>query len=107
ASNAYDYAIRDFTETLRLRPNDAPAKRNLEIALLRKNLQQRRAGGSRQPQKGSSPQPQQQQAQPSPDEKQQNRDANGEALLRSVQQQEQEELMRMHRARGEKLHVGW
>ena len=70
-------------------------------------MQQRQSSGSRQPQKGSSPQPQPQQAQPAPDEKQQNRDANVEALLRSVRQQEEEELMRMHRARGEKLHVGW
>ncbi|PYQ58751.1 MAG: hypothetical protein DMF58_14150 [Acidobacteria bacterium] len=107
ASNAYDYAIRDFSEVLRLSPRDAAAKRNLEIALVRKMMQQRQSSGSRQPQKGSSPQPQPQQAQPAPDEKQQNRDANIEALLRSVQQQEEEELMRMHRARGEKLHVGW
>jgi len=107
AANAYDYAIRDFTEALRLRPTDPSAKRNLEIALMRKNMQQRQSSGSRQPQKGSSPQPQPKQAQPAPDEKQQNRDANIEALLRSVQQQEQEELMRMHRSRGEKLHVGW
>ncbi len=107
ASNAYDYAIRDFSEVLRLHPRDAAAKRNLEIALMRKMMQQRQSSGSRQPQKGSSPQPQPQQAQPAPDEKQQNRDANVEALLRSVRQQEEEELMRMHRARGEKLHVGW
>ena len=107
ASNAYDYAIRDFTAALRLRPNDTSAKRNLEIALIRKNMQQRQSAGSRQQQKGSSPQRQPQQAQPAPDEKQQNRDANIEALLRSVQQQEQEELMRMHRSRGERLHVGW
>ncbi len=104
-SKAYDYAIRDFTGVLRLHPRDAAAKRNLEIALARKWMQQ--SAGSRQPQKGSSPQPQPQQTQPAPDDKQKNRDANVEALLRSVQQQEQEELARMHRARGEKLHVGW
>ena len=106
-SKAYDYAIRDFTDVLRLHPKDAAAKRNLEIALVRKMMQQRQPGGSHQPQKGSSPQPQPQQSQPAPDDKQENRQANIEALLRSVQQQEQEELMRMHRARGEKLHVGW
>ncbi len=104
ASNAYDYAIRDFGDVLRLRPNDPGAKRNLEIALARKSMMQRRAG-SRQPQQGSSPQPQPQLL-PAPDQ-QQKRDANVEALLRSVQQQEEEELTRMHRARGEKLHVGW
>ena len=106
ASNAYDSAIRDFTAALKLQPRDASSKRNLEIAILRKMQQQRQQSGSRQPQKGSSPQPQPQQAQSAPQQQQQG-DANAEALLRSVQQQEQEELRRMHRARGEKLHVGW
>jgi tetratricopeptide (TPR) repeat protein len=106
ASNAYDSAIRDFTEALKVQPKDQASKRNLEIAILRKMQQQRQQSGSRQPQHGSSPQPQPQQAQPAPDQ-QQHGDANAEALLRSVQQQEQEELQRMHRARGEKLHVGW
>jgi len=106
ASNAYDAAIRDFTQALKLQPSDAAAKRNLEIALVRKMQQQRQQGGSHQQQKGSSPQPQPQQAQQAPDQQQQG-DANIEALLRSVQQQEQEELQRMHRPRGERLHVGW
>lgn len=106
SSNAYDYAIRDYADVLRLRPSDPAAKRNLEIALARRSMQQQRSSGSRQPQPGSSPQPQPQQPQTSPDDKQK-QDANVEALLRSVQQQEQEELARMHRARGEKLHVGW
>lgn len=106
ASNAYDPAIRDFTEALRLQPSDAAAKRNLEIALVRRMQQQRQQGGSRQQQKGPSPQPQPQQTQAAPDQQKQG-DANIEALLRSVQQQEQEELQRMHRAKGEKLHVGW
>src|SRR5436190_6169583 len=108
ASNAYDSAIRDFTSVLKLEPSDGAAKRNLEIALVRKmQQQQQQQSGSRQQQKGASPQPQPQQAQPAPDQQQQKGDANAEALLRSVQQQEQEELKRMHRARGEKLHVGW
>ena len=108
ASNAYDSAIRDFTEALKVQPKDQASKRNLEIAILRKmQQQQKQQSGSRQQNKGSSPQPQQQQAQPAPDEQQQNGDANAEALLRSVQQQEQEELQRMHRPRGERLHVGW
>jgi hypothetical protein len=67
-----------------------------------------RQSGSRSPRQGSSPQQQPNpQSQPAPDERQQKRDADAEALLRSVQQQEQEELSRMHRGRGEKLHVGW
>jgi tetratricopeptide (TPR) repeat protein len=106
-SNAYDYAIRDYADVLRLRPKDAAAKRNLEIALARKSaMQQRRSTGARQPQQGSSPQPQPQQSESAPNQ-QQKKDANVESLLRSVQQQEEEELARMHRARGEKLHVGW
>jgi len=106
ASSAYDYAIRDYADVLRLRPKDPSAKRNLEIALARRSQQQQRSGGSRYPQKGSSPHPQKQNTDAAPND-QQKKDADVEALLRSVQQQEQEELTRMHRARGEKVHVGW
>jgi len=108
ASNAYTYAIRDYADVLRMRPHDAAAKRNLEIALARKSMVQRSSSGSKQPQSGPSPQPQPQpqNTEAAPNNKQK-QDANVEALLRSVQQQEQEELSRMHRARGEKLHVGW
>jgi Ca-activated chloride channel homolog len=106
ASNAYTYAIHDYADVLRMRPSDAAAKRNLEIALARKSMAQRSSSGSKQPQSGPSPQPQPQNTEAAPNDKQK-QDANVEALLRSVQQQEQEELSRMHRARGEKLHVGW
>jgi tetratricopeptide (TPR) repeat protein len=106
ASNAYTYAIRDYADALRVRPSDAAAKRNLEIALARKSMLQRNSPGSRQPRAGPSPQPQPQNTEAAPNDKQKP-DSNVEALLRSVQQQEEEELSRMHRARGEKLHVGW
>ncbi len=107
-SKAFDHAVRDYTEVLRLRPKDAAAKRNLEIALARKSEMQRASAGSRSPQQGSSPRPEPNpQAQAAPHDQQQKRDADVEALLRSVQQQEEEELSRMHRGRGEKLHVGW
>ena len=106
ASSAYTYAIRDYADVLRMRPNDAAAKRNLEIALARKSMVQKSSSGSKQNQTGPSPQPQPQNTEAAPNDKQK-QDANVEALLRSVQQQEQEELSRMHRARGEKLHVGW
>ncbi len=105
-SKAYDSAIRDYSETLRLHSGDRAAKRNLEIALLRKNAMER-SGGSQSPQKGSSPSPSQARRQPVPADQQQNRETSDEALLRSVQQQEQEELARMHHGRGERLHVGW
>jgi tetratricopeptide (TPR) repeat protein len=105
AANAFDYAIRDFSDALKLRPGDAAAKRNLEIALARKRNMQRQGGGNQQrPTSGKEKDPKQQA--PSAGE-QAKGDPNLEALLRSVQQQEQEELRRMHQPRGERLHVGW
>lgn len=106
ASNAYDYAIRDYSATLRLRPNDAAAKRNLEIAIRRKQAAQQQEGnGGNQADKGQQPKPQPSQ-QPG-NQQTPKSDPSAEALLRSVQQQEQEELTRMHRPSRERLHVGW
>lgn len=107
-ANALDYAIRDYSETLRLRPSDTSAKRNLEIALRRKEAKQKQQGGGNGTQQDRGPQPQQK-PQPSPSEsgQQAKGDPNTEGLLRSVQQQEQEELQRMHKPSREKLHVGW
>jgi tetratricopeptide (TPR) repeat protein len=109
SANAFDYAIRDYSDTLRLRPSDAAAKRNLEIALRRKEAMQKQQGGGNGSQQDPGPQPQQK-PQPSPQqggEQQPKSDPNAEGLLRSVQQQEQEELARMHRPSRERLHVGW
>lgn len=108
-SKAYEYAIRDYVETLKLRPEDAGAKRNLEIALEQLQQQKRAASGGRQgkPQPSPSQQPQQNQKAPSAAEKEDQQQSDAEALLRSVQQQEQEELQRMKRARGESVRVGW
>ena len=109
AANAFDYAIRDYTDTLRLRSTDAAAKRNLEIALRRKAAMQKQQGGGNGSQQDKGPQPQQK-PQPSPQqggEQQPKSDPNAEGLLRSVQQQEQEELARMHKPSRERLHVGW
>ncbi len=106
-SKAYEYAIKDYVETLKLRPNDAPAKRNLEIALEQLQSQRQSAAG-RQGQKQPSPSNQQQnQKAPSAGPKEQEQQGDSEALLRSVQQQEQEELQRMKKARGENVRVGW
>jgi tetratricopeptide (TPR) repeat protein len=108
AANAFDYAIHDYVEALKLQPGDAAAKRNLEIALVKKRAMQRQSSGSRQNQQGSSPRQQPRNPeQPSQDPKQRSDQENVDALLRSVQQQEQEELLRMHHAKPEKLHVGW
>jgi Ca-activated chloride channel family protein len=109
AANAFDYAIRDYTDTLRLRSSDAAAKRNLEIALRRKQAMQKQQGGGSGSQRDRGPQPQQK-PQPSPQQGGQQKpksDPNVEGLLRSVQQQEQEELSRMHRPSRERVHVGW
>jgi tetratricopeptide (TPR) repeat protein len=107
ASNAFDYAIRDYTDTLRLRPSDPAAKRNLEIALRRQAMQKKSGGGDSGG--GNSNQQQQQKAKPETREQeaQPQNDANTEALLRSVQQQENEELQRMNKAVKRKVHVGW
>ena len=57
AASAFDPAIRDYTDVLRLRPNDAQAKRNLEIALRRKAQQQKESGsGSQKNPQGAQPQ---------------------------------------------------
>ena len=107
SAKAFDHAIRDYTDALKANPRDAAAKRNLEIALAQKRASQPQAGGSQRNSEGSSPQPQPQQQQPKPDRQDQKGDPNAESLLRSVQQQEQEELARMHRTRPERNHVGW
>jgi tetratricopeptide (TPR) repeat protein len=110
AASAFDYAIRDYSQTLRLNPSDAAAKRNLEIALRRKQaMQKQQQSGSNGPQqnKGPQPQPKPQSSQKQNGEQQPKGDPASDALLRSVQQQEQEELARMHRPSREKLHVGW
>ena len=109
AAKAFEHAARDFTEVLRLQPKNAAAKRNLEIALLRQQQQQQQQSGADGPQKTPQQNQQKQQQQsPAPDGKQQPKegDVNLEALLRSVQQQEQEELRRM-KARAGEAKVGW
>ena len=108
AANAYDHAIRDYSEALKLAPRDGDAKRNLEIALRRKESAQRQqqSGGQNPQQKDPAPQPPP--AEQAPDKgQQQPGETDAEALLRSVQQQEQEELARMKKARGDSRRVGW
>jgi tetratricopeptide (TPR) repeat protein len=108
ASKAFEYAIRDYVEVLKLRPHDAQAKRNLEIALDRLQETKQQSGGKQGQQQPSPSQQQQSQKAPSAGQKQQQQQqGDAEALLRSVQQQEQEELQRMKRARGETTRVGW
>jgi tetratricopeptide (TPR) repeat protein len=105
AANSFDYAIRDYSDALRLQPSDTAAKRNLEIALRRKQAMQKQQGGGNGSQQDRGPQPQQKPQQGA--QQQPKSDPNVEGLLRSVQQQEQEELARMHRPSRERVHVGW
>ncbi len=107
-SKAFDRAIRDYAEALRMQPGDGAAKRNLEIALIQKNAMQQSSGGSQRSQKGAS-QPNQSKTppQPAPNQQQQKNQSADDALLRSVQQQEQQELQRMNKRRAQQTHVGW
>jgi len=113
AASSYDYAIRDYVGALKLRPGDLATKRNLEIALNRKMQAQQSQSGKQNNPHGSNPQQQQKNQQKTAGAGQQQqqrpsqRDANADALLRAVQQQEQEELERMKRARAPRGHVGW
>ena len=105
AAKANDHAIRDYIEALRASPSHAGAKRNLEIALQRREQQRRNASASsRENQQGKTPQ----KPQPSPAQAPKPRpgELDVEALLRSVQQQEQDELRRMKGKAGE-AKVGW
>lgn len=102
SSKAYDHAIRDYKDALRANPNHAAAKRNLEIAQRRRESAQRSDASGKRDQQGQS--------QPKPDARQGQKPKEGEAdldaLLRSVQQQEQEELRRM-KPRPAEGRVGW
>jgi tetratricopeptide (TPR) repeat protein len=106
AAKALDHAVRDYTEALRVNPNHAGAKRNLEIALNRKQSQQQGAGGKQDQQGQQQQQPKQQQPSPNGQQRPQPGQPDLDALLRSVQQQEQEELRRM-KGRAAEGRVGW
>ena len=107
AAKALDHAVRDYTEALRANPHHLAAKRNLEIALQRREQQRRSSASSGQKQQqGQSPQqpqptPQGGQQQPKPGQ------LDLDALLRSVQQQEQDELRRMKGKASGEARVGW
>lgn len=108
AAGAFEHAVRDYTNALKFRPGDRRAQRNLEIALRRQKEAQRPGAGGQQDQKGAA---KNQQKTPSSGGKQQEEQPKGnadlEALLRSVQQQEQEERQRMKQAGQVQERVGW
>ena len=105
AAKALDHAIRDYADALRANPHHAAAKRNLEIALQKKEQQRRNSQASQGGDKGKNQQ-QQQKPQPAQGQQQPKGQMDMEALLRSVQQQEQDELRRMKGKAGE-ARVGW
>jgi Ca-activated chloride channel family protein len=110
AAKALDHAVRDYTDALKANPAHAAAKRNLEIALMRRQAeqqQQQSGANGKQDQKGQQQQPlRQQQPSPGGQQKPQPGQVDLEALLRSVQQQEQEELRRM-KGQAPQGPVGW
>jgi len=104
AAKSFDHAIRDYIDTLRAQPNHAGAKRNLEIALARRDAS--RQGASSDQQNQQNPQQQQQQQTPQEGKRPETGELDLDALLRSVQQQEHEELRRMKGRVGD-TRVGW
>lgn len=105
AAKALDHAIRDYADALRANPKHAAAKRNLEIALHRQEQQRRNSSASGQRNQQGQSQKQQQQT-PAPGQQPPKGQIDLEALLRSVQQQEADELRRMKGKAGE-ARVGW
>ena len=105
-AKALDHAIRDYIDALKANPRHAAAKRNLEIALQRREQQRRNAASSGQKNRQGQ-QPQQPQPAPSPGQQPKPGQIDLEALLRSVQQQEQDELRRMKGKVSGEARVGW
>jgi Ca-activated chloride channel homolog len=103
AAKAFQHAVRDYIDVLKLRPDHPAAKRNLEIALRQHENAQRASSG----QKSEGGKQQQEQAKSNqPSDQPPRGEMDLEALLRSVQQQEQEELRRM-KGRASEGRVGW
>jgi tetratricopeptide (TPR) repeat protein len=106
ASKSLDHAVSDYIQALKANPKHEAAKRNLEIALARRESE-RRAAAQQQQKQQQQQQQQQQKPQPQPgQQKPKPGQMDLEALLRSVQQQEQEELRRM-KARAGEGRIGW
>ncbi|MGK2858882.1 MAG: tetratricopeptide repeat protein [Thermoanaerobaculia bacterium] len=94
-SGAWDDAIGDFSEALRRAPSDPDAKRNLEIALKKKAIEEEKKKQQQKQQQSQGNEKQQEKndaGKPGPDG-----ELDVESVLRSVEQQEQEELSRMRR----------
>jgi tetratricopeptide (TPR) repeat protein len=107
AAREWDEAIARYSEVLRRSPRDADAKRNLEIALLRRQAEQEQERGAPRPE--PSPAPGEEPQQPAPaDPGEGKEEMSPEEILRSIAQQEKEELRRMRREKaGTERPVGW
>lgn len=107
-------AIRSYKAALRRDATHAAAKRNLEIAMRRREQQPRdgkgkgdekseqQGGGS-----GRDPKEQSDSSQPEGEQPQQRGETDAEQLLRAVEQQEREEISRMRKARARERAIGW
>ena len=100
-ANDLESAISDLQESLRADPGSVQAKRNLEIALNQKREQERQSSPN-----PDGEEPEGQQDVPRAGDGDQITD-EAQSILRSVEQQEQEELKRMRRARITRRPVGW
>ncbi|MFN2443085.1 MAG: tetratricopeptide repeat protein [Thermoanaerobaculia bacterium] len=127
SADRLDEAIEMYAESLRIEPSMADAKRNLEIALRKKEQkeqQQQQQQDQDQDQDQSEQQPQEQpesgEQPPEGDDSSTPNDPGGEEedsspekmspeqILRSIAQQEREELSRMRRGKTEgRRPVGW
>lgn len=113
----YDGAIREYVDALRLNPHDLRFKRNLEIALRKKQQQKKKqqqnngGGKNKQQQQSDQKKPDQnksgQKQQPKSAQRKDQKSNEMESILRSVEQQEREELQRMLKARVAKRPIGW
>lgn len=103
AAKAFDHAVRDYIGALKADPSHTAAKRNLEIALWRREAERRSSSGQKSQQGQSRGE---QKPAPSDGKEQRRGEMDLQSLLRSVQQQEQEELRRMKGQAGEGK-VGW
>ncbi|MHB0969015.1 MAG: tetratricopeptide repeat protein [Thermoanaerobaculia bacterium] len=106
-------AIDDLSEYLRREPADVSAKRNLELALRRNDerqrqrQQQRRQQEQQQRERGEDKGEGEGKGREEGEQSQRPGDIDAESLLRSVAQQEKEELSRMRRAGRERSGIGW
>lgn len=105
----WDEAIEHYVDVLRRDSGSVDAKRNLEIALRRQAAQEQESDrGEARPRPSPSAGEQPQASQPTPGEREGKEEMSPEEILRSIAEQEREELRRMRRERaGARRAVGW